>query len=330
MADGTTELEAAIRSQPEHLERLARAGTLHTHVETLKQARRIWLVGTGTSFHAAELGAMMLHDAGRAATAVSSLNFVNHAPPVTPDDGIVLISHNAGEETAFAASAYTLSTEAGLRVIAITRQGSGLPHSLETVPKERSHTYSVSYTGALILLARLASGLGAGHITAEAIDRIPGAVREAIDRPGIEGVPVPDRLLVLFGEGPAAVTAREGALKVRESARFPAEGYDVEYLLHGSAVPLTGADHLIALTPPDTSGLVEGVAGAARGEGIGVTSLVEPARDLPPILAQIPLTARLQLLALRFATERGQNPDLVITGAWGAEALWSIGSPGAR
>jgi glutamine---fructose-6-phosphate transaminase (isomerizing) len=330
MADGTTELEAAIRSQPEHLERLARAGTLHTHVETLKQARRIWLVGTGTSFHAAELGAMMFHDAGRAATAVSSLNFVNHAPPVTPDDGIVLISHNAGEETAFAASAYTLSTEAGLRVIAITRQGSGLPHSLETVPKERSHTYSVSYTGALILLARLASGLGAEHVTAEAIDRIPGAVREAIDRPGIEGIPVPERLLVLFGEGPAAVTAREGALKVRESARFPAEGYDVEYLLHGSAVPLTGADHLIALTPPDPSGLVEGVAGAARGEGIGVTSLDEPVRDLPPLLAQIPLTARLQLLALRFATERGQNPDLVITGAWDAEALWSIGSPGAR
>jgi glucosamine--fructose-6-phosphate aminotransferase (isomerizing) len=330
MADGTTELEAAIRSQPEHLERLAGTGSLHTQEEALKQARRIWLVGTGTSFHAAELGAMMLHDAGRAATAVSSLNFVNHAPPVTSEDGIIIISHNAGEETAFAASAYTLSTEAGLRMIAITREGSGLPHSLETVPKERSHTYSVSYTGALLLLARLANGIGAEHITAEAIGRVPGAVREAIDHPGIEGVPVPERLLLLFGEGPAAVTAREGALKVREAARFPAEGYEVEYLLHGSAVPLTRADHVVALTPPDPSALVEAVAGAARSEGIGVTSLNEPAGDLPPILAQIPLTVRLQLLALRFATERGQNPDVVITGAWGADALWSIGSPGAR
>jgi glucosamine--fructose-6-phosphate aminotransferase (isomerizing) len=330
MADGTTELEAAIRSQPEHLERLARAGSLHTQVQALKQARRIWLVGTGTSFHAAELGAMMLHDAGRAATPVSSLNFVNHAPPVTSEDGVILISHNAGEETAFAASAYTLASEAGLRMIAITRQSSGLPHSLETVPKERSHTYSVSYTGALVLLARLASELGADHITAEAIGRVPAAVREAIDRPGIEGIPIPERLLVLAGEGPAAVTAREGALKVREAARFPAEGYEIEYLLHGSAVPLTRADHVIGLRPPDTNGLVDAVAGAARAEGIGVTALAEPAEDLPPILAQIPLTARLQLLALRFASERSQNPDIVITGAWGSDALWAIGSPGGR
>src|SRR3712207_7174955 len=34
------------------------------------------------------------------------------------------------------------------------------------------------------------------------------------------------------------VTAREGALKLREAARRLAEGFDAEYLLHGSAVPL--------------------------------------------------------------------------------------------
>jgi glutamine---fructose-6-phosphate transaminase (isomerizing) len=39
------------------------------------------------------------------------------------------------------------------------------------------------------------------------------------------------------------------------------------------------------------------------------------------------MTVRLQLLALRFALERGQNPDLVITGAWAADDLWAIGSP---
>jgi glutamine---fructose-6-phosphate transaminase (isomerizing) len=326
MADGT-QLEHAIRSQPEHLARLARSGDLHAQVEALRQCRRIWLVGTGTSFHAAELGAMMFQDAGRGASAVSSLNFVNHAPPVTGDDGIILISHNAGEETAYAASAYALASEAGLRVIALTRQGSGLPHSLETVPKERSHTYSVSYTGALMLLARLAAGVGAEHLTQEALDLVPRAVQDAIDDSAVGAVPIPPRLLLLFGEGPAAVTAREGALKVREASRFPAEGYDVEYLLHGSAVPLTASDHLIALSPPDTDGLVEGVARAAEREGIPVTRLPESAERLPPVLAQIPLTVRLQQLALRFALERGQNPDLVITGAWAAEDLWAIGGP---
>jgi glutamine---fructose-6-phosphate transaminase (isomerizing) len=326
MAEGT-QLERAIRSQPEQLDRLVRGGDLHPQIEGLRQCRRIWLVGTGTSQHAAELGAMMLHDAGRAATAMSSMGFVDHAPPVGGDDGVIIISHNAGAETAYAAAAYRLATDAGLHVIAITRRGAGLPHSLETVPKEQSHTYSVSYTAVLVLLARLAAGLGAEHITADALELVPRAVQDAIDASGTDDIPIPPRLLLLFGEGPAAVTAREGALKVREASRFLAEGYDVEYLLHGSAVPLTPGDHLIALSPPDTDGLVEAVARAAEAEDVAVTRLPETAEDLPAILAQIPMTVRLQLLALRFALERGQNPDLVITGAWAGEELWAVGNP---
>jgi glucosamine--fructose-6-phosphate aminotransferase (isomerizing) len=122
------------------------------------------------------------------------------------------------------------------------------------------------------------------------------------------------------------VTAREGALKVREASRTICEGYDAEYLLHGSAVPLNPEDHLVALHPPDPDGFVSAVARTAEAEGIGVTRVVEPA-DLPPLLAQIPLTVRLQLLALRFAEEKGENPDRVIAGAWGDPALWAIGSP---
>src|SRR5205823_1990321 len=78
-------------------------------------------------------------------------------------------------------------------------------------------------------------------------------------------------------------------------------------------VPLTSQDHVLALTTPDEDGLVEGVARAAEAEGIGVSRLPEPS-PLPGVLAQIPLVARLHLLALRFATTRGQDPDTVITG----------------
>jgi fructoselysine-6-P-deglycase FrlB-like protein len=66
-----TQLERAIASQPEELGRLLRTPLPHDTVERLRQAHRIWLVGTGTSLHAAELGAAMLHDAGRAAYAMS-------------------------------------------------------------------------------------------------------------------------------------------------------------------------------------------------------------------------------------------------------------------
>ena len=50
----------------------------------------------------------------------------------------------------------------------------------------------------------------------------------------------------------------------------------------------------------------------------------EPADEL---MAQIPLTARLQLLALRRAEAGGQDPDKVIVGPWDDDALWATGAP---
>jgi glucosamine--fructose-6-phosphate aminotransferase (isomerizing) len=319
-----TALERQIRTQPQELDRLAKHPLRHDVVERLAQCRRIWLVGTGTSLHAAELGAAMLYEAGRGAQAIPSMHFVNWAPPVDPRDGMVLISHNAGEETAYAAAAYRQAKDAGVRVLALTRQGTELPDVVETVSKETSQTYTVSYTAVLLLLARIANALGAESLSPDAIAKVPQAVAEAIADPGLDRIVAPSRLLVLFGEGPASVTAREGALKLREASRFLAEGYDVEYLLHGSAVPLGTDDHLVALSPPDTNGLVRAVSDAAQREGMRVTALSEPA-DLPPLLAQIPLTVRLQILALRFAEARGQDPDRVITGAWDDPRLWAIG-----
>lgn len=320
------ELQRAIAAQPAELARLLDVPIPHEVVERLRQAHRIWLVGTGTSQHAAELGAAMLHDAGRAAYAVPSMRFVNWAPPVDAADAVILVSHNAGDETAYAAAAYTMARDAGLRVIPITRRGARLLDGLETVDKERSHTYTVSYTSALLVLARLANALADEVYPAEVLSRVPEAVRAAIADPGTQAIPAPERALVLTGEGPAGITAREGALKVREAARVLAEGYDVEFLLHGSAVPLDARDHLVALVPPDTDGLTAAVARAALAAGLGVTTVVEPS-DLPPVLAQIPLTVRLQALALRLSLERGTDPDVAIEGAWADEALWGIGAP---
>jgi len=321
-----TQLECQIASQPHELERLLKEPLPQNLVEHLLRARRVWLVGTGTSQHAAELGAWMLHDAGRAAHAMSSMHFVNWAPPINTRDALILISHNAGAETAFAGAAWTMATDAGLPTVSITRRQGSLSNAIETVDKETSHTYTVSYTAALLQLARLAHALGAPSFPPAVVARVPDAVRAAIADPGARAITQPDRLLVLSGEGPASVTAREGALKVREAARFPAEGYDVEYLLHGHAVPLNASDHLVTLVPPDTQGLTLGVEHAARAAGVAVTR-VEESAELPPLLAQIPLTVRLQLLALRYANERGQDPDVAIEPPWDDELLWSIGSP---
>lgn len=324
----STQLERQIRAQPDALAAMLRSAKIRDQIrvtaEGVHRARRIWVVGTGTSFHAAELGASMLQLAGRQAQAVPSMQFVDFAPIMGPQDAVIVITHTA--ETAYALSTRAQTFAAGLNLVMITKRGSGFPKAIETVDKESAETYTISYTTALLALAMLAKELGADGLTDDDLGGVPEAVAAALAEPGIDGIVLPERLLVLVGAGPAAVTAREGALKIREGARFLAEGYDAEYLLHGSAVPLDGRDRLIALGPPDPAGLVEAVAVAAEAEGLGVTRLHEVA-NLPMLLAQIPLTVRLQLLALRIAVERGQDPDTVIVGAWADPATWAIGAP---
>lgn len=327
--DHGTALEHQIRSQPSEIERMLSSQTtreqVHLATEGLHRARRLWVVGTGTSLHAAELGATMLMEAGRAAAAVPAMQFVTQAPVIGPHDGVIVITHTG--ETAYALAVRALAFTGGLDTVTITKRGTAFSRAIETVDAETSETYTVSYTTALVALALIAQELGAESFADDALASLPAAVHAAIEDPGLDAVPTPERALVIAGAGPAGVTAREGALKLREAAHVLAEGYDVEYLLHGSAVPLDGRDHVVTLAPPDEP-LVGGVATAAAAEGIGHTSLREPSAT-STLLAQIPLTVRLQMLALRLARGGGHDPDRVITGAWADEELWHTGAPEA-
>jgi glucosamine--fructose-6-phosphate aminotransferase (isomerizing) len=266
---GRTNLAHQIASQPEELERLLSSGSVrqevHAAAEALHRVRRIWMVGTGTSQHAAHLGAAMLQDAGRSAHAVSSMQFVKNAPIVGPKDGVVIVTHTG--ETSYALSARALAFAAAIQTVTIAREGIGMNDVIETVPKETSETYTVSYTTALLVLAMIAAEMGADSVTTDALHAVPDAVRGALAAPGTEQVPIPRRSLQIIGSGHSSITAKEGALKVREGARVLAEGHDAEFFLHGTAVPLTGDDHLLAITSGDEDGLVEGVAQAATGAG---------------------------------------------------------------
>jgi glutamine---fructose-6-phosphate transaminase (isomerizing) len=316
-----TELEQAIRAQPDELRRLAGL-ELPPHANRLAAGERLWLVGTGTSLHAAELGAAMMARAGIDARFASSMEFARRSP-LRAGDGVIVLSHTG--ETAYARAARKRALDLGAETLSLTATGVGWPEAVEVTEKERSETYTRSYTGALAVLALIAGELGAEGLGPEAVVGAADAAEAALAEPGLDGVPGPERLLVLAGVGPAAVTAREGALKLREAARLAAEGYDAEYLLHGSAVPLDARDALV-LVGRDEDGLLAGLGEAAEAEGVPTAVFPEETmRD--DLMAQIPLTVRLQLLALRRAEQGGHDPDTVITGAWGADALWNVGAP---
>ncbi len=316
-----TELERAIRAQPDELRRLAGL-ELPPDARRLAAGERLWLVGTGTSLHAAELGAAMLARAGIDARFASSMEFATRSP-LRAGDGVIVLSHTG--ETAYARAARKRALDLGAETLSLTATGVGWPEAIEVTEKERSETYTRSYTGAIAVLALIAGEVGAEGLAPEAVVAAADAAEAALTEPGIDEVPEPERLLVIAGTGPAAVTAREGALKLREAARLAAEGYDAEYLLHGSAVPLGERDGLLLLGR-DEDGLLEQLGRAAAEEGVAAER-VDAAEPADELMAQIPLTVRLQLLALLRAEQGGHDADIVITGAWAANALWNVGRP---
>jgi glutamine---fructose-6-phosphate transaminase (isomerizing) len=318
-----TALAETIAAQAELLES-ALAVPVDDAAERIGRSRRLWLVGTGTSQHAAELGALMFGPGRRDARWRSSAAFCGDPPALTADDAVVVISHTT--ETAFARRARRDALESGASVVSITAQGKGWPEAIEAAPLERAETYTASYLAALVVLARLSVAVGEPGFEERQLSEVPGRVRAAAQEPVVLDA-APDRLIVLAGVGPAAVTAREGALKLREGARLTAEGYEAEYLLHGTAVPLGASDALLAIQPSnDPFGMLDLLSAAAASEGLEVRTVSEPA-GLHPLLAQIPLTVRLQRLASELADARGFDPDKVIVGSWAGDRLWQAGAP---
>jgi glutamine---fructose-6-phosphate transaminase (isomerizing) len=319
-----TALSRMINRQADALEHVCALDLSHP-AAALDQARRVVLLGTGTSQHAAELGAMMISQAGREACWYPAATWARWSVGPRPGDALCVITHTA--ETAYAARARADALAAGIPVVSITGPGRGWPEAVETVVAEESHTYTVSYTSALAVLARLAHELGSPEGAAGQVRQAAEQVRQICAAPGADQVAMPARSLAIVGCGPWGITAREGALKVREAARVIAEGFDTDRLLHGGAVPYTAADGLVVLAPgADPDGLTGAVAEAARREGLQV-EIMEDAASLPPLLAQIPMTVRLQQVAERFARLRRQDPDTAIVGAWADPSLWSTGAP---
>ncbi|MFI5933796.1 hypothetical protein [Actinoplanes sp. NPDC051494] len=323
----TTALDTMIAAQPAAIEALADPAPAAAAASRLDGVRRLWLIGTGTSQHAAELAAADLLTLGVDARWISAYAFTHAHRPVRPGDGAVVITHTAS--TSYAQRSRQLILEAGLPLVSITGPDCAWPEAVRTPVTETSETYTVSYTTALTVLSQIASHLGGRDTGPESVRAAAAQVRAVLADPGIDGVPIPGRAMAVVGPGAWSVTAREGALKIREGARVLCEGFDPDRLLHGAAVPYGSADTLLVLQPgDDPDGLTAALAGAAGREGLQVATLTSPGGTGSALLDQIPMTVRLQRLAARFAAQRVRDPDLVITGAWGDADLWRRGAPG--
>lgn len=332
-----------IKAQPEAVARsLVRAEeVIEPLAGVIRPARRVYLVGCGTSYHAALAGAAMLREFSRGALdvrAVQSYEFVTYLPDLDSADVLLAVSHSG--TTAMTLRALRRAREAGMETIAVTGfpsseagglAGTNLPTGYDD---ERSWAHTVSYTAALASLAALGNHLA--H-PAERLDlsALPEVMREVLQTEETAhrlagGFVVAARLrepapIVLAGGGSNAATAHEGALKLLETSYVPAAGWELEQVLHGPLAAVT-ADSLFFLIVPDgrsearAAELVRSlqrldVAPVVLTGSHGVDRFDEAHRillpDVPEVISAIPAVVPLQFFSYFLAVGYGYNPDLI-------------------
>lgn len=329
----------AIQAQPDAFVESLRANTgpLDTLAARVATCDRLFLVGIGTSYHAAQIGEYMVraYAPGVDARAVHAFDFALYGPRLRPRDAVLLVSHRGNKR--FSLDALARSRAAGCFTVMLTGAGetsdlSAAELTLRTVANERSSAHTISYVTALALLAGLTQRLSASQPGGTALSEsmLPEALPTAL-RAGLQREAQMDALarrfagrrrIWLAGSGPSSVTAQEIALKIKETSYLQAEGMSTETMLHGP-FQATDADDLFVLIAPEGPGQERTQTLLAQSQAIGAAALVvsdgtlavEPGVEhcivdkLPEPLTALSCLVPLQLFSYSLALARGTNPD---------------------
>lgn len=301
----------------------------------LAGAQRIFVVGIGTSFHAAQVGAFLLRTAGADARAVDSYEFATYPYPLRSGDAVIIMAHTGRKH--YSVTAAEMAGAAGVPCIGISARESLMADDgpilvLRTVARETSAAYTASHLGAMTVLAQVATALGERQGNAavagwrEALAALPGQIEDVLRREN-DVAPIAEEMIATgcrtycIGAGPNAPTATEAALKARETAYVTIDGMSLEQFLHGPMVTINPDDRMVVIATEGPG--MERTAQIANALRLIGTSFWTVGRAIPtvpdaphfalpaipealsPLLAVVPV----QLLAYFCAIAKGTNPD---------------------
>jgi glutamine---fructose-6-phosphate transaminase (isomerizing) len=306
-------LKATLESQPAEMTRLLGDDAAAHAATRLRGCSRIFLVGTGTSFHGALAGQFMLRSAGLEACAVRAFEFANYPPALREDDGLILLSHRGSKR--FSREALGQFAKDSKRWIAITGEASAMEGEgvVRTVAQEKSPVHTASHTGAMLRIAQIAVALGS-PTWRDQLAEIPRLVALAVGQSDSVAAEVGEHefrpVTHFVGGGPARATAYEGALKLREAChQVSAEGHDVEGILHGPLVSIQPRNVVVLVAQPGRSqARIAEVEAAVREIGATVVSFAPP-EEVDEALAPIVNVVPVQWLAYHVSRKLGVDAD---------------------
>ena len=298
---------------------------------------RLFLVGIGTSYHAARVGEYLIREYGGGldVRAIHAFDFALYGPELAPGDCVVGVSHRGTKR--YTAQALQRALEAGRLTALVTGEEASVSVRTDalfsTVAQERSAAHTVSYTAALSILAHLAGRIGYHRTGSETLpeaslhDELPAALGAALGtEERVEALArehLAQRRIWILGGGPSAVTAEEVALKIRETSYLQAEGMSTETMLHGPFQCVEAEDLFVLIAPAgaarertlEVAELVAEIGGSCLVVGDGtvdpsqVTAELLAVPEVPEPFSALTCLLPLQLFAYYLALARGTNPD---------------------
>lgn len=319
--------------------------TLSAVIDYKKQllsAKRIIIVGCGTSWHAGLIGKQIIESLCRIPVEVEYASEFRYRNPVVTDKDIVVAISQSGE-TADTLAAVRLAKQCGAFIYGICNViGASIPRATDTgsyihVGPEIGVASTKAFTGQVTVLTMLALALAKERGTVDD-DTYFSIVRElsVIPQKMQETLELNDRIAMLsriftyarnflyLGRGYNYPVALEGALKLKEISYIHAEGYPAAEMKHGP-IALIDSDMPVVVIATRNS-MYEKVLSniqeikARKGKVLAlvtkgddtISKMVDEVIELPdtqeclePLVATIPL----QLLAYHIAVCKGKNVD---------------------
>lgn len=293
----------------------------------IKKADRVFIIGCGTSYHAALLGSILFNKiAMRQATAVLASELSNYLSILDKKSVVVALSQSG--ETADVLDAVRAAKGKGAKIIGLVNVvGSSLTMMSDitlmmNAGPEICVASTKNYLAQLSLLYMLANALaGNAKAAKEDIEKDARLADEVIkiNEPKAKRLAAKlkdARSLFVIGKNENAVTALESALKIKEVSYIHAEGFPAAELKHGTiALVEKGVPVVVICSDSKDDCLSSAFEVKSRGATvIGVSTenntvfdhfFEIPKCKLRFILSVIPM----QLLAYYLAVVRKKDPD---------------------
>jgi glutamine---fructose-6-phosphate transaminase (isomerizing) len=265
------------RALADTIEHYAPNGKLATDIfqpvaDALRSRSRLVIAASGSSRHAGLAAEIMLEDlAGLVVDVEYASEYVYRSTHTIQDPGVLVISQSG--ETADTLAGLREARARGLPTLAITNNprssmaleaDASLPTCAgpeKAIPATKSFTTQLAVLYSLALyLARIRGRMTSPTVESHAEDlrRLPALLEPALEKwqrqiagfaPSLKG----SRAFLYLGRGVHYAIAREGALKLKESAYLQAEGYPAGELKHGPNALVSPDAPLVVIATRDPS-----------------------------------------------------------------------------